>query len=126
MALASLSSEAAQTLVLFLLALLLALLLVLPGISPRLLETVLVAVAIVSGTILLIIGRGHENVTGDGAEDRLARLLDRVSPNLVTMLLLTVAGCLQLAGVNGLYWLAAAEVLALFGGVINAWLFLTR
>ena len=42
------------------------------------------------------------------------------------MLLTIVAGCLQIAGANGLYWLAAAEVLALVSGVINAWLFLTR
>ena len=58
--------------------------------------------------------------------DRLARLLDTVSPNLIAMLSITVSGCLEIAGDNGLYWLAAAVVLALGGGVINAWLFLTR
>ena len=42
------------------------------------------------------------------------------------MLSIMVAGCLEIAGDNGLYWLAAAVVLALGGGVINAWLFLTR
>ena len=42
------------------------------------------------------------------------------------MFLITVAGCLQLAGDNGLYWLAAAIVLSLISGVVNAWLFLTR
>jgi hypothetical protein len=42
------------------------------------------------------------------------------------VLLIIVAGCLQLAGDNGLYWLAAAVVLALISGVVNAWLFLTR
>ncbi len=61
-----------------------------------------------------------------GAADRLARLVDTVNPNLVCMLLITVAGCLLIARGNGLYWLAAAEVLALVGGVVNAWLFLTR
>lgn len=118
---AALRSEAGQTLVLFLLALLLSLLL---------LGIVLVVVAIVSGVVLIIVGRGKDRGArdgdGDGAEDRLARLLDKASPNLIAMLSITVAGCLQIAGANGLYWLAAAVVLALGGGVINAWLFLTR
>ena len=155
---AALRSEAGQTLVLFLLALLLSLLLVIPGTSPRLLGIVLVVVAVVSGAILIIIGRGKDDAArgaergpatrpqitpakrpqittrrsrpqitpGEAAEDRLARLLDTVSPNLIAMLSITVAGCLEIAGDNGLYWLAAAVVLALGGGVINAWLFLTR
>jgi hypothetical protein len=135
---AALRSEAGQTLVLFLLALLLSLLLVIPGTSPRLLGIVLVVVAVVSGAILIIIGRGKDdaargrageaagNHAVEVAEDRLARLLDTVSPNLVAMLSITVSGCLEIAGDNGLYWLAAAVVLALGGGVINAWLFLTR
>ena len=142
---AALRSEAGQTLVLFLLALLLSLLLVIPGTSPRLLGIVLVVVAVVSGAILIIIGRGKDdaargrgeaagnhageaagNHAGEAPEDRLARLLDTVSPNLVAMLSITVAGSLEIAGDNGLYWLAAAVVLALGGGVINAWLFLTR
>jgi hypothetical protein len=59
-------------------------------------------------------------------EDRLARLVDKVSPNLVVLVLILVAGCLQLAGDDGLYWVAASSVLSLVGGVINAWLFLTR
>ena len=135
---AALRSEAGQTLVLFILALLLSLLLVIPGTSPRLLGIILVVVAVVSGAILIIIGRGKDdaargraggaagNHAGGAAEDRLARLLDTVSPNLVAMLSITVSGCLEIAGDNGLYWLAAAVVLALGSGVINAWLFLTR
>jgi len=143
---AALRSEAGQTLVLFLLALLLSLLLVIPGTSPRLLGIVLVVVAVVSGAILIIIGRGKDDAArgragkaaadhageaaadhaGKAAEDRLARLLDAVSPNLTAMLCITVSGCLEIAGDNGLYWLAAAVVLALGSCVINAWLFLTR
>ena len=135
---AALRSEAGQTLVLFLLALLLSLLLVIPGTSPRLLGIVLVVLAVVSGAILIIIGRGKDDAArgrageaaadhaGEAAEDRLARLLDTVSPNLTAMLCITVSGCLEIAGDNGLYWLAAAVVLALGSGVINAWLFLTR
>lgn len=131
---------------LFLLTLLLSLVLVIPGMSAQTLGVVLVAIAIRSGTILTLIGRGQDAARGrdatrdhgtasdqggntppdaDGTWERLARLLDTVSPNLFTMLLIVVAGCLQIAGDNGLYWLAAAEVLALTGGVVNAWLFLT-
>ena len=140
-----LRAEAAQTLVLFLVALLLAVLLVLPGMSARTLGVVLVVVALVSGTVLILLGRekparGPDERRGrpasrDGeparfsylsAEDQLYRLLDTVSPNLFSMLCIIIAGCLQLAGGDGLYWLAAAVVLALGGGVVNAWLFLTR
>ena len=128
----ALRGEAGKTLVLFLLALLLSLVLVIPATSARTIGVVLVAIAIGSGTILTLIGRRgrdaapRQHADETGAADRLARLLDMVSPNLFTMLLIVVAGCLQIAGDNGLYWLAAAEVLALGGGVINAWLFLTR
>jgi hypothetical protein len=133
----ALHGEAGQTLVLFLLALLLSLVLVIPAASVRTLGVVLVAIALVVGTILSLIGRPGRDSIGrrdpsrgraqpSGAEDRLARLLDAVSPNLFTVLLITVAGCLQLAGGNGLYWLAAAIALSLISGVVNAWLFLTR
>ena len=124
----ALRGEAGQTLVLFLLALLLSLLLVIPGDSARILGIVLVALAIVAGAIQILTWRGsrRSSATGVGPEDRLARLVDAVSPNLLTVLLTIVAGCLQIAGANGLYWVAAAEVAALVGGVVNAWLFLTR
>ena len=106
---------------------------------------VLVAVGFVSGAAQIILGRakprpGPDEARGRprspdekrayfsylSAEDQLYRLLDAVSPNLISTLCITIAGCLQLAGGDGLYWLAAAVVLTLGGGVINAWLFLTR
>jgi hypothetical protein len=142
---AGLRSEAAQTLVLFLVALLLAVLLVLPGMSARTLGVVLLVVAFVSAATLILLGRekpprGPDAPRGRpaprdgerpkfselGAADQLYRLLDVVSPNLFSMLCIIIAGCLQLAGGDGLYWLAAAVVLTLGGGVVNAWLFLTR
>ena len=142
---AGLGAEAAQTLVLFLVGLLLAVLLVIPGMSARALGIVLVAVAFVSGAAQIILGRAKPRPGPDeprgrprardekratfsylSAEDQLFRLLDAVSPNLVSTLCIVIAGCLQLAGGDGLYWLAAAVVLTLGGGVINAWLFLTR
>ena len=141
---AGLRAEAGQTLTLFILALLLTILLVIPGISARTLGIVLVAVAIASGVTLSLQSRRKPDSDRDrgrpkaadgqprprfsdlSAEDQLYRLLDVVSPNLFSMLCVLIAGCLQLAGSDGLYWLAASVLLALGGGVINAWLFLTR
>jgi len=37
-----------------------------------------------------------------------------------------LGGCLQLAGDDELYWVAAAGTLSLVGGGVNAWVFLTR
>jgi len=124
----ALRSEAGQTLVLFMLPLLLSVLLVLPGISTTALGTGLIVLAILAGLIMIRIARvKHGNQPeGDSLEDRLARLLDRASPNLVVLLLTLIAGCLQLAGIDGLYLAAGSSVLALVGGVVNAWLFLTR
>jgi len=106
---------------------------------------VLLVVAFVSAATLILLGhekppRGPDEPRGRptprdgerakfselGAEDQLYRVLDVVSPNLFSMLCIIIAGCLQLAGGDGLYWLAAAVVLTLGGGVVNAWLFLTR
>ena len=140
-----LRAEAGQTLVLFILALLLAVILVIPGMTATILGIVFIAVAIVSGVILSLLSRTKPNpdraqrgrpkapeggprlrFSDLSAEDQLYRLLDVVSPNLFSMLCILIAGCLQLAGANGLYWVAAAVLLALGGGVVNAWLFLTR
>jgi hypothetical protein len=122
-----LRSQAGQTLVLFILPLLLSLLLVLPGLSPTALGAGLVVLSLVAGTALILIGReSGKQPTSDSYADRLARLLDRVSPNLVVVVLVLVGGGLQLAGDDGLYWVAGASALSLASGVVNAWLFLTR
>ena len=140
-----LRAEAGQTLVLFILALLLTVILVIPGVTATTLGVVFIAVAIVSGVTLSLLSRNKPNPDRDqrgrpkapeggrrprfsdlSAEDQLYRLLDVVSPNLFSMLCVLIAGCLQLAGSDGLYWMAAAVLLALGGGVVNAWLFLTR
>jgi hypothetical protein len=121
----ALRGQAGQTLVLFMLPLLLSVLLVLPGSSVAVLGTGLIVLAAVAAMILTFIGR-EKKPSGDGLEDRLARLLDKASPNLIVVVLILVAGCLQLAGDDGLYWVAASSVLSLISGVVNAWLFLTR
>jgi hypothetical protein len=124
----ALRSEAGQTLVLFMLPLLLSALLVLPGTSATALGIGLITLAIVAAATLVRIARAKRGnqPTGDGLEDRLARLLDRASPNLIVLVFTLAGGCLELAGIDGLYLAAASSVLALIGGVVNAWLFLTR
>ena len=118
----SLSSRAAQTLVLFMTAVLTSVLLVAP--QPRAaLGSELLAVAVASGTALLILDRRAGHSTDQGV----ARYIERFSPNTITAVLVGVAGVTFLlkAG-GGLYWLIPAAVASLLGGVVNAWLFLVR
>jgi hypothetical protein len=118
----SLSSRAAQTLVLFMTSVLIAVLLVAPQ-PPAALGSELLAVAVVSGGALLILGRR----AGHGSSQSVARYIERFSPNTITAVLVGVAGLTFLlkAG-GGLYWLIPAAVAGLLGGVVNAWLFLVR
>jgi len=118
----SLSSRAAQTLVLFMTSVLTAVLLVAPQ-PPAALGWELLAVAAVSGTALLILDRRAGHSTDQGV----ARYIERFSPNTVTAVLVAVAGLTFLLNAGGgLYWLIPAAVTSLLGGVVNAWLFLVR
>jgi hypothetical protein len=118
----SLSSRAAQTLVLFMTSVLIAVLLVAPQ-PPAAFGSELLAVAAVSGTALLILDRR----AGHRSDQRVARFIERFSPNTVTAVLVGVAGLtLLLRAGGGLYWLIPAAVTSLLGGVVNAWLFLVR
>jgi hypothetical protein len=118
----SLSSRAAQTLVLFMTSVLTAVLLVAP--QPRAaLGWELLALAGVSGAALLILDRR----AGHGSNQAVARFIERFSPNTITAVLVGVAGVTFLAQAGGgLYWLIPAAVASLGGGVANAWLFLVR
>jgi hypothetical protein len=118
----SLSSRAAQTLVLFMTSVLIAVFLVTPQ-PPAALGAELLALAVVSGAALLILDRraGHE------ASHGVARYIERFSPNLITAMLVGVAGITFLVKAGGgLYWLIPAIVASLLGGVVNAWLFLVK
>jgi acyl-coenzyme A synthetase/AMP-(fatty) acid ligase len=118
----SLSSRAAQTLVLFMTSALAAVFLVAPQ-PGHALGAELIALAAVSGAALYVFDRrgGHDQAS------RVARYIERASPNAITSVFLAVAGItfLVTAG-GGLYWLIPAAVTSLAGGVINAWLFLVR
>jgi hypothetical protein len=118
----NLRSRAAQTLVLFMTSVLIAVLLVAPqpaaALGPELL-----AVAAVSGTALLILGRR----AGHSTERGVSRFIERFSPNTVTAVLVAVAGLtFILKAGGGLYWLIPAAVASLVGGVVSAWLFLVN
>jgi hypothetical protein len=118
----NLSSRAAQTLVLFMTAAIAAIVLVAPQTRPAL-GAELLALAAVSGAALFVLDRraGHDPDSG------VARYIDLASPNLVTAVLVGVAGLIFLlkAG-GGLYWMVPAVLASLVGGVINAWLFLLK
>ncbi len=118
----SLRSRAAQTLVLFMTSVIIAVLLAAPQ-PQAAFGGELLAVALVSGMALLILGRraGHDSEQG------VARYIERFSPNTITAALVGVAGLTFLlkAG-GGLYWLIPAVVASLLGGVVNAWLFLIK
>ena len=118
----SLRARAAQTLVLFLISVLIAILLVAPQPSAAL-GWELLAVAAVSGMALIILGRR----AGHSSDQRVARYIERFSPNTTTAVLVGIAGLTFLVKAGGgLYWLIPTVVASLLGGVINAWLFLVR
>ncbi len=118
----SLSSRAAETLVLFMISVLAAVLLVAPQPAAAL-GSELLAVAVVSGAALLILDRR----AGHGSDQVVARFIERFSPNTITAVLVGVAGITFLVKAGGgLYWLIPAAVASLAGGVVNAWLFLVR
>jgi hypothetical protein len=118
----SLRSRASQTLVLFMTSALAAVVLVAP--QPRdALGGELIALAAVAGTALYVFDRrgGHDE------SSRVARYIERASPNAITSGLFGVAGVtFLLSAGGGLYWLIPAALCSLVGGVINAWLFLVR
>jgi hypothetical protein len=118
----SLSSRAAQTLVLFMTSAIAAIVLVAPQPETALGAELLVLAAI-SGAALFVLDRraGHDSAS------RVARYIERASPNSVTAVLVGIAGLTFLlkAG-GGLYWMIPAVLASLAGGVINAWLFLIR
>jgi hypothetical protein len=119
--------RAAQTLALFFTVLVIAILLSIPDQSFRLLGAELIALALITGVGLTVLGRRAR-----GAQDRadatataVASILDAVSPTYTTSILLGIAGLLLVFGVHaGLDVLVLPVLVALAGGVASAWLLL--
>ena len=100
----SLSSRAAQTLVLFMSSALAAIVLVAPQ-SGDALGGELVGLAAVSGATLYVLDRRG----GRDQTSRVARYIERASPNAITQVLFGVAGVtLLVTAGGGLYWLIPA------------------
>lgn len=126
----ALRASAGQTLVLFVVPLLSSILLTVPGRRRWVIGLELTVLAVAAGLILVLVGR-HKTFdadsTANSATARALRALDRSSTNLLTVLFLLTSGITVLTGHGGgLYWLVPSAVVALVGGVMNAWLFLTR
>lgn len=124
-----LRNRAAQTLTLFVTALLISMLLSIPDQAYRVLGAELVALAALAGAVLSALDRRAKVGAGTrvSSTQAVASLLDAVAPNLVTAVLLGIAGLLLVFGVHaGLYVLVLPVVVALVGGVVSAWLVLTK
>lgn len=120
----ALRADALQTLVIFILPLLVAILLVIPRQPTWVLGVEFITLGLIHGLALVLAGRRKRR--SDKREySRVARLLEYTSPNTITTLIVLAAGATLMSGhVIGVYVLGLAVVLALIGGVINAWVFL--
>ncbi len=118
-----LRSRAAQTLTLFAVALVASILVTVPGQPKWLLGAEVVGLAVLGGAAMLALNRRAQRVP---RADPIARILDRVGPNGSTILLVGLAGLLTASGLTwGIYLLLPAQLAALIGGVVSAWVFLT-
>ena len=116
----TLSSRAAETLVLFMTSVVVALVLVAPQPDTAMASEML-GWAVLSSVLFIILDRraGHRST------HRAARYVQRYCPNNLTSLFLAIAAVTFLAKRGGgLYWLLPTVAGSLLGGVISAWLFL--
>lgn len=119
---ADLRSRAAQTLTLFLVITLVAVLFAIPAQPQWLFGAELAALAVVGGITMFVLGRRAHRVD---SQQPVARILDAISPNVLTMTLVGIGGVLTAIGLDwGLYLQVPAVIAALVGGVISAWLFM--
>lgn len=118
-----LRNRAAQTLILFGTVLVIAVLMAIPGQGYRTLGAELLALAVTTGAGLYVLDR---RAKASRSNQAIAQVLEAVTPNAVTSVLLLAAGILVLGVSAGLYVLVAPVLTALVGGVVSAWLFLTK
>lgn len=118
-----LRSRAAQTLTLFAVALVAALLMAVPRQPPCVFGAELIALAMLGGVALIALNTRAKRVPH---QNPIARVLDRVGPNITTIVLIGAAGaCTALHLTWGIYLLVPAALAALIAGVVSAWVFLT-
>jgi hypothetical protein len=125
-----LRNRAAQTLALFVTVLFIAILLAIPGQSFQVLGAELVALAGISAGAMAVLDRRAkaEPDPHEATEHAVALILDAVAPNAITSVLLLIAGLLLLFGLHtaDLDVLVLPVLAALAGGVVSAWLLLTK
>jgi hypothetical protein len=119
-----LRARASQTLALFVTGLLAAIALAVPGQPRWVLGVELIALALAAAGTTVVMDKRAEKYHDFAA---IANVFDDASPNYVTCLLLIAAGItLVLDHQWGLYLVVPTFVAVFVGGVISAWLFLTR
>jgi hypothetical protein len=120
----ALRARAAQTMTLFQVALLATIILSIPA-QPLWVFGVLVsALGVIAATTLTLLDR-RATRADDGTA--LTRTLSTITPSTSTCILVVATAVAAFSGWRGgIYFLAAATIAAITGGVINAWLFLVR
>ncbi len=119
-----LRNRAAQTLSLFGTVLITSVLIAIPGQAYRTLGAELVVLAVITGVGLDLLDRRAKS---DRSNQAIAPVLEAVAPNTITSLLLLAAGVVLVLGVHaGLYVLVGPVLVALVGGIVSTWLFLTK
>lgn len=124
-----LRNRAAQTLTLFVTVLLVTSVLSIPDQSERLLGLELAVIGVLAAVSHVILDRRAKAASSEGQDSvtNLASILDAVAPNAITSVLLLVAGVLLVFGLHaGLDVLVVPVLAALVGGVVSAWLLLTK
>lgn len=124
---AELRSRAAQTLSLFVIALLVSIVLSIPGQAYGPLGAELIAHSLILAATLVVLDRRAALDTPTTAAHAVAHILEVAAPNTITSISLLASGVLVALGVHaGLYVLVVPVVAALAGGVVSAWLLLTK
>lgn len=118
----TLRGRAAESLLIFALAFIASMLSAIPGQPLQLLGVEIVILGAIYGIGLI----AANSKTKEGSPNaRLDRLLSFTTPALSSAVLTLVSGAILITGnASGLYWLTAAMILALSGGVASTWLFL--
>jgi hypothetical protein len=113
-------SLAGQALMLFVVPLVSGILILIPGQSTTALGIEIVLFGLLMGRALLALGKSDLE-----DESRALVILDRASPRTLVTVALVIGGVSLIVGhLGGLYWLAAAHIVALVAGLLNAWVFL--
>jgi hypothetical protein len=119
-----LRNRSAQTLSLFGTVLVIGVLMAIPGQGYRTFGAELLVLAVITGAGLYVLDR---RATARRSDQAIGRILEAVTPNAVTSVLLIATGIVLVLGVHaGLYLLVVPVLTAMVGGVASAWLLLIK